>query len=157
MNINKLYVMLGAVIAFFLFVGFVAHADEADQATTITFNAPVQIPGKVLPAGTYLFRVADNGSDPNVVQIYNADGTKLYATLETLSTDRQEPAPHTMITLAEQGSGTPEALLKWFYPGSLIGHEFMYSGREENRLAQDRLQTVAANPEAANADVQAGE
>lgn len=156
MQINKLYIMLGAVIAFFLFVGFVAHADESDQATTITFSAPVQIPGGVLPAGTYLFRLADDGSNPNVVQIFNAEGTRLYATLTTIPTEHQEVAGHTLITLAK-GSGTPEVLEKWFYPGCLTGHQFLYPAAEEKQLAHDQSHTIAATPEAGNSEAQAGD
>ena len=49
MKINKLYIAIGLVIAFGLFFEFAAHADEANEATTITFSAPIQIPGQVLP------------------------------------------------------------------------------------------------------------
>jgi hypothetical protein len=156
MRINKLYIMLGAIIAFGLFFEITAHADPADQATTITFNAPVEIPGEVLPAGTYLFRLVDKRSDQEVVQILNSDGTKLYKMLMTVPAVRQQPTSDTVITLAEQGSGAPDALLTWYYPGSLIGHEFMYPGREEKKLAQDRLQTVAANPPTTHSDAKAG-
>ena len=48
MRINKLYIILGMLIAFGVFFELAAHADEANEATTITFSAPVQIPGRVL-------------------------------------------------------------------------------------------------------------
>jgi hypothetical protein len=156
-RINKFYILIGMVIAFGLFAAFAAYADEFDEATTITFSAPVELPGQVLPAGTYVFKLADNGSEPNVVQIFNSDETKLYATVQTIPIDRQEPTGDVTITLAEQGSGTPDALLKWFYPGSLTGHEFRYSTREEKELAQDRQQTIVLNPNTTNSEAQAGE
>ena len=34
-----------------------ARADEWDKKTIVSFSAPVQIPGTVLPAGTYVFKV----------------------------------------------------------------------------------------------------
>jgi hypothetical protein len=157
MKINKGYFSIGLAIAFGLFFELAAHADEADETTTITFSAPVQIPGEVLPAGTYLFRLADNGSDPNVVQIFNSDGTKLYAMLQTIATDRQEPSGDSTITLAEQGSRKPDALLKWFYPGSLTGHEFMYRAREEKQLARDKQEAIAAGPKTSHSEAQAGD
>jgi hypothetical protein len=156
-RINKLYVIIGMVIAFGLFFEIAAHADEFDEATTVTFNAPVQIPGKLLPAGTYLFKLADDGSQPNLVQIFNSEGTQLYATVPTISSERQEPTDNTTITLAEQGSGKPDALLNWFYPGSLIGNHFLYSGREEKGLAQDRRQTIAAGSNTTDSETQAGD
>src|SRR5689334_17175274 len=82
-RINKLYIVIGAVIAIGLFFAIAANADESDEAMTVTFSTPVQIPGKVLPAGSYLFKLADDGSDPNVVQILNSDGTRLYEMVTT--------------------------------------------------------------------------
>jgi hypothetical protein len=102
MKINKLYIILGLIIAFGFIYELAAHADESNQATTVTFNQPVQIPGQLLPAGTYVFRLANNHSSHNVVQIFNSDRTHVLATLDTIATDRQEPTGHTVITLAEE-------------------------------------------------------
>ena len=145
MKISKRYIAVGMIIAFTLFFELAAHADESNQATTITFSQPIQIPGQILPAGTYSFKLLDSNSDPNVVQIFNSDQTHLYATLKTVPTERQDPTGDTAITLAEQGGGKPDALLKWFYPGRDTGHEFVYSGQQEKQLAQDTQQTIVAN------------
>ena len=56
------------------------NADAWDQLTKLTFSEPVEIPGQVLPPGTYWFKLLDSQSDRNIVQIYNNDQTKLYAT-----------------------------------------------------------------------------
>lgn len=142
MKINKGYIAVGLVIAFALFFELAAHADEWDQATRINFNEPIQIPGQVLPAGNYLFRLIDGGSDRNTVEIFSSDRTVLYATLQTIATERPEATGDTTIALAEQAGGKPDALLKWFYPGCVTGTEFVYSGQEEKELAQHRQQTV---------------
>jgi hypothetical protein len=152
MEINKRYIAVGLIIAFSLFFGLAAHADESDRSTTITFSQPIQIPGQVLPAGAYLFKLASS-DDLNVVQIFNADRTVLYATLQTVSTDRPEPTDHTVVALAEQGAGQPDVLLKWFYPGRETGNEFLYSKQKEKELAQDRQQIVETNhPTISNSD-----
>lgn len=145
MKIHKSYIAVGLIIAFSLFFGLAAHADEADKSTIITFSQPIQIPGQVLPAGTYLFKLANNGADLNVVQVFNADRTVLYATLETIATERPQPADHTLIALAEQAAGQPDVLLKWFYPGNDTGNEFLYPKQQEKELAQDKQQTVVAS------------
>ena len=145
MKINKGYIAVALIIASTLFFGLAAHADESDQATKITFSQPVQIPGQVLPAGTYLFKLEDSDSSQNIVQIFNADRTVLYATLQTVATERREPTGFTVLALAEQGAGQPDALLKWFYPGRETGNEFVYSKQKEKELAQDRQQIVGAN------------
>lgn len=46
------------------------------------------------------------------------------------------------MTLAEQSNGRPEALLKWFYPGSASGHQFVYPNQQEQQLAQSRQQMI---------------
>ena len=145
MKINKLYIIAGLIIAFGLFYVLAAHADESDQATAVTFNQPVQVPGQLLPAGTYVLKLANPDSVQNVVQIFNPDQTHLYATLETIPTDRQDPTGHTVITLAEQGAGKPDVLLKWFYPGNLTGNEFLYSDHREKELAHAEQRTIVAN------------
>jgi hypothetical protein len=153
MKINKGYIAVGLIIAFALFFELAAHADESDQATTITFSQPIQIPGQVLPAGTYLFKLVDSDSDRNLVQIFNADRTVLYATVQTIETERQDPTGHTVVSLAEQGTGQPDALLKWFYPGRETGNEFLYPKQEEKELAQDKQQTIVADhPTVSNSD-----
>lgn len=145
MKIHKLYITLGLIIAFVMFFEFAAHADETNESTKITFSTPVQIPGKVLPAGTYLFQQADDNTDPQLVQIFNADRTILYATVQTVATDRLEPAGRTAITLAEQGAGNPAVLVKWFYPGNTIGYEFVYPKQQEREIAQAKQETFVGN------------
>jgi hypothetical protein len=145
MKIHKGYIAIGMILAFALFFELAAHADESDKATTLTFSQPVQIPGKVLPAGSYLFKLVNSDSDLNIVQVFSADRTVLYATLQTIPTNRLEPTGHTVVALAEQGTGQPDALLKWFYPGRDTGNEFVYPKRQENELAQDKQQTIVAD------------
>jgi hypothetical protein len=153
-QINKLYIIAGLIIALGLFYVLAAHADESDQVTTFTFNQPVQILGQLLPAGTYVFKLANRDSVQEVVQIFNSDQTHLYATLETIPTDREEPTGHTVITLAVQGGGKPDVLLKWFYPGNLTGNEFLYSDHREKDLAHAEQRTIMANqPLASNPEM----
>lgn len=153
MRINKGYIIMGLIIAFSFFFELAAHADESDQATTLTFSQPVQIPGQVLPAGSYLFKVLDTGSDQHTVQVFSADGTVLHATLLTASTVRREPATDTVVTLAEQEVGRPDALVKWFYPGRETGNEFLYPKSIEKELAQDKQEAIVAKPTVSNDDV----
>ena len=145
MKIQKSYIIVGLIIAFALFFELAAHADESNLNTTMTFSEPIQVPGQVLPAGTYVFRLADPGGSQNVVQIFNSDRTVLYATLETVTAERQHPTGDTAVTLAKQGPGKPDALLKWFYPGRNTGNEFVYSKQNEKALAQDTQLTIVTN------------
>lgn len=122
-----------------------AQASDYDQQTKVTFSQPVEIPGRVLPAGTYWFILAGT-AERNVVQIFSRDWKTLYATEYTVGTDRMEPASETTFTFAERKSSSPEAVLRWFYPGETIGHEFLYPKPESRELARDMHQEVPAAP-----------
>ena len=52
---------------------------QDDQPLRITFSQAVQIPGRVLPAGTYIFqrRMEGFAADENLIQISNSDGTRI--------------------------------------------------------------------------------
>ena len=145
MKIHNTYIIIGLIIAFAAFFELSAHADELHQTSKLTFSQPIVVPGRVLPAGTYVFRLASSNSNLDLVQIFNADQTHLYGTFETISAERQTSAADTVVTLAQQGSGNPDTLVKWFYPGLLTGHEFVYSKTEERDIAHDRQQVVEAN------------
>jgi hypothetical protein len=128
----------------------VAHADEWNQRTELTFSEPVQVPGAVLPAGTYWFVLKNNQVDRNVVQIFSEDYSMLYATELAIPTDRAQSTDRTEIKFAERPHHQPEAILKWYYPGLLTGHEFIYPSREENQFRHETKVDVAAHPMAAN-------
>ncbi len=112
----------------------VAKADEWDKQTVLTFNEPVEVPGKILPAGTYVFRLADSQSDRNVVQVFTVDQKQLLATIMAIPAYRIEPTDKTVVTFEERPSGSSEALHKWFYPGDTYGFEFVYP-KSETQLA----------------------
>jgi hypothetical protein len=144
MKIHKTYIIIGLLVAFAAFFELTAHADELDQSTILTFSRPIQVPGQVLPAGTYLFTLTSSDADRNLVQIYNSGHTHLYGMFLTIPTERRNSTDDPAITFAVQGSGNPDALLKWFYPGRLTGHEFVYSSRQEKELARETQETVLA-------------
>jgi hypothetical protein len=101
------------------------RADEADKKTIVTVNEPIQVPGKVLPAGTYVFKLLDS-NDRTLVAIYNADEMHLITTVQGVPDVRTETPDKTILQLEERPSGQPEALKAWFYPGDNTGVEFVY-------------------------------
>ena len=146
-RLSNLGLALGLVIAGLL-CGFSvpsAHADEWNQETVLTFSQPVEIPGQILPAGTYRFLLVDSTSNRNIVQIFSSDWSKLYATLFTVASERWEPTGETAIRFAERPSDQPEAITTWFYPGEITGHEFIYWGKEARELATDTKKLVLAS------------
>ena len=113
-----------------------AKADEWDQKTIFTFSGPVEIPGQVLTAGTYVFKLTDSQSDRNIVQVFNKDENHLYGTFLTIPGYRLRPAGKPIITFEERSAGSPEAVRAWFYPGENYGHEFVYPKAKAVQLAK---------------------
>lgn len=136
MRIHKLYIVLGFLIAFAVFFELAAHADDTNESTKITFSSPIQIPGQVLQAGTYIFQQADPKDDLNVVHIFNADRSALYATLETVPAKRTRATGDTAITLAEPENGQP-VLVKWFYAGRLTDMNSFTPSSKSRRSQQE--------------------
>ena len=121
-----------------------ARADERDQATKITFSQPVQIPGHVLPAGTYWFVLLDSISAHDLVRVFNSDRTILYATFMSVGTQSLTTPDKTAITFAKLDPMQPQTVVSWFYPGVNTGHQFLYSKMKEQELAQVKKYTVVA-------------
>jgi hypothetical protein len=125
-------------------------ADEHDHMTTITFSAPVEIPPvyitgmRVLPAGTYVFKLVNSSNDRHIVQIFNKDQSKIYATILAIANYRLRPTGKTVITFNEGIRGKPEALRAWFFPGANWGEEFVYPKDKAVELAQVVKQPVLA-------------
>jgi hypothetical protein len=121
--------MFTGMIGLMLFGGtfFVpkVRADESDKKTIVTVNEPIQVPGKVLPAGTYVLKLLES-NDRTLVAIYNADETHLITTVQSIPDSRMQTPSKTILQLEERPSGQPEALKAWFYPGDNAGVEFVY-------------------------------
>src|ERR1700677_4131452 len=123
-----------------------AAADDFDQKTVFTFSGPVEIPGQVLSAGTYVFKLADASSDRNTVQVFNNDETHLYGTFLAIPDYRIKPAGKTIITFEERAAGSPEAVEAWLYPGENYGHDFVYPKPKAIALAKVNKAPVPSMP-----------
>jgi LPXTG-motif cell wall-anchored protein len=112
-----------------------ARADEWNKKTVMTFSQPVEIPGQILPAGTYTFVLLDSPADRHIVQIFNADGSHIIATVLAINNYRLRPTGDTVVKFAERAGDNPEALKAWFYPGDNFGQEFVYPKQRAIELA----------------------
>jgi len=122
-------------------------ADEWNKKTIFTFSEPVQVPGAVLPAGTYVFKLADIVGNRNIVQIFNEEENRLLATILTIPDYRAEASDKTVVTFDERPSNQPQALRSWFYPGDNYGQEFVYPKQKAVELAQANGQSVPSIPD----------
>lgn len=101
-----------------------AQASLGDHRTIFTISAPVELPGRVLAAGSYVFKTM--GDEGNTVQIINRSSNQVVATLFTIREEAAKVPTQPMLTLAETKGNTPEAIHTWFYPGDSTGWEFVY-------------------------------
>lgn len=115
-----------------------------DRSTIVTIDAPVALPGVVLPAGSYLFRLADTQASRNVVQIFDKDRTKIFATLIAVSAERNEASGEAVITFRETPATEAPALRYWYYAGEKGGQEFVYPKDQAMKIAQASGQPVLA-------------
>jgi len=125
-----------------------ARADDWDKMTVLTFNESVGIPGGILPAGTYVFKLLDSPSDRKTVQIFTEDETQLIATILAIPDYRQDTPEKTVMTFKERAAGSPRALHTWFYPGDNSGLEFVYPKTEPRIVAKAAEPTPAPQPPA---------
>jgi len=156
MNTRKAFITMGLLLAFVIMLPS-AQADEHDQATKLTFNQSFQIPGRVLPAGTYWFVLAEEPANRNIVRIFNSDKSTLFATIFTINTESLTTTDKTAITFAVRESMQPETLVSWFYPGRTSGHRFVYSNMEEQKLAQVKHRTEMVRVQNKNQTAVAGD
>jgi hypothetical protein len=122
------------------------RADEYNKKTVMTFSQPIEVPGQVLPAGTYTFKLLDSQSDRHIVQIFNADGSQIITTILAINDYRLHPTGRTVVKFAERPGDEPEALKAWFYPGDNFGQEFVYPKPRAIALAIAVKEPVPALP-----------
>jgi hypothetical protein len=137
----------GLCLAIISVIAPIASAQRFDRGTKITINQPFDVPGVVaLPAGTYLFRLADVASSRSVVQILNADGSKTYAFVLGIPDYKLKASENTELSFYEAPPGHPLPLRTWFYPGYNHGVEFVYPKNKAVEIAKFSGEHVIATP-----------
>ena len=125
-----------AALLLALSLGPRAKADDWDKKTIVTFDQDVQIPGQVLPAGTYVFKLFRSSADRFTVQVWEGSEFQLLATLITIGDSYPNPSGKAYFVLDTSGTdeGYPPAVVSWFFAGSDEGRDFIYSGYSTTRM-----------------------
>src|SRR5471030_1597415 len=121
-----------------------ARADEWNKKTILTFSGPVQIPGATLPAGSYVFKLADIPGNRHVVQVFDKDEKKIHTTMLAIPSQRLDASDKPIVLFSERASGSPQAVRVWYYPGERIGNEFVYPKSQAITIAKETHQSVLA-------------
>jgi len=152
---SVLVVLVGAASGANAFTG------TADKRTYFTFSQPVALPGVTLPAGTYMFRLADDTTTRKVIQVANKEGTRSFAMLHTVPVYRPDAPRDPEVRFMETAAGAPIAVRAWWKEGERTGYGFIYGKNELAALtraaepkAEARIEAPIAEP---SADAEAGE
>jgi len=121
----KIGIVCSLTVAAGLFA-FRAQADPWNKTTILTIRQPIQITDTYLEPGTYVFKLADSNSDRHIVQIFNADQSRVINTILAIPNYRLEPTGDSHFMFWETPSGYAPAMRAWFYPGDNFGQEFRY-------------------------------
>ena len=89
-----------------------------------------------LPAGKYLFRVADVTGSRRVINILSGDGKKSLAMLLSIPNQARQAPKDPEIRFMEASAGVPPPVKTWWYPGRSIGYEFIYPRKQALELAK---------------------
>lgn len=117
--------------------GLAAQENQKYQTTEVIFTAPMEIPGRVLPAGKYLFTLLPGDPEHSMVQVWSADRQHLLATLLTVPDYHlRGPSGSSTVRFDTNRYGQTDALRAWFYPGDNYGHEFVHP--------EDRAKAIAS-------------
>ena len=108
MKSHKLQIVMFCLVALAtLFVSSNANADTWNKATKLTFTEPVEVAGTVLQSGTYWFQLMNSPADRHIVQIWNADRSRLISTILTVPNYRLQPTGSIRETTSARSLSTP--------------------------------------------------
>jgi len=113
-----------------------AKADPWDRKTTITFDHPVELPGIVLLAGTYVFRMIDYLANNCMVEVLTEDEQTVLANIRAIPDYRVNSSVDTSVVFEERAANSPRAIKEWFFPDRHYGYEFVYPKTEVLQLAK---------------------
>jgi hypothetical protein len=102
-------------------------ASPFNRATYFSFRTSVTLPGTVLPAGDYVFEIANPNGGGDVVLVRN----KARSTLHLLALTRAVTRPRSdnleaAIVLGEANRSEPRRISAWYAAGETTGRQFMY-------------------------------
>ena len=118
-----------------------------DKRTVFTFDRPITLPGVTLPAGQYVFQLADTEFSRKVIHVSSADGKRHYSMLFSISDERAVASSVPEVRFMETAKGHPSAVKAWWYPNERIGYEFIYPKEQARRLALSTVEPVLTTRE----------
>lgn len=125
---RKIVHMLSGVVLLGVFATSAASAMFDTRRTTyFTFSGAVHIPGVALPAGTYIFEIANPEGQADIVRVLSRDRKQVF--LMKFTRPIYRPTERTLkatIAFGESPAGTPPPVTAWYPESETRGREFLY-------------------------------
>jgi hypothetical protein len=121
-RVSKL-VQIACVVAFG--AALLSAGSLSEDKALVTFDRPVEVPGKVLPPGSYVFKSLEKNE---LVQVFSANEKQLFATISVIPEDRpaQNVDSDCFVQLNKTRSNAPQEVEGLFLPGRTTGFQFVY-------------------------------
>ena len=119
----------GALAAIVLATSFAAPLGASateHQTTYLTINGPFSVPGVDLPAGTYIFELANPVIDVSIVRVMSRDRSTVYFMGFTNLVRRPAGLGDRLVSFGERRAGAPLPIAVWYPSGDSRGREFVY-------------------------------
>ncbi len=131
-----------------------AQDSNINQRTILTFSGPVQMPGVTLPAGKYVFRLADTALH-NVMQVFDGEekhiiGQWFFIPKNRTTQEANAANGKPVVMFKETPEGFTPAIQYYFYPTDLTGKEFIYPKAQALKIAAATHESVLATDTDAN-------
>src|SRR5512140_2584291 len=129
-----------AVGAFALLFAAPAAFAQINEISPLPVTEPIDVGGTILQPGNYVIRLAPRDVNRNIVQVLNADQTKVIASLLTIphqSAPGEEKA-NTTFVFFPAGDGSMRALRTWYAADAVSegGHDIVYEQTRATQLAK---------------------
>lgn len=135
-----------------------AFAQTIDKKVYFTFSGPVEIPGATLPAGKYLFHLADPDSGRQVLQVQSADGKHVYGMFFSMPVQRPTAPDQAEVRFMESASNSPAVISTLWYAGERTGRELIYPRQQALRIAKStNTPVLTTKTETTKTDVKTGD
>jgi hypothetical protein len=116
-----------------------------NKKSTLNAESPVEFPGIVLGPGVYIVRLKESGDKKSQVQVTNHDETQVLATLVAVPDLRVRPDDNSEFVYHEIHGSGPQPVRSWFFPGDLVGLEFVYPEARAKEIAKATNDHVMAS------------
>src|SRR5712691_2887248 len=105
-KLSRLMLFITCAVGVVASSAFAQLPQTVDKKVFFTFSGPVEIPGATLPAGKYLFHLADPTSGRQVLQVQSADGKKVYSMFFSMPVQRPQPPDEAEVRFMETAVGS---------------------------------------------------